>query len=479
MARSSPRRTVDRDGMTVEQLARNSQATVWRTTEVYVKRHPTLAVLMFISIALLCLAFLRDSAWSIYGYVAFSILGTKLFLSLLPPKKWKGRVEDLPTVGVVVTVYNEDPAFLRQCLDSLIVQSCRPTRIVVIDDCSNDLASLEVAQEYERHFPGVVTAVRQEVNKGKREGLARGFRIMQDDCEVFLGVDSDTILEYRAVENGLRPFLDPKITASTGVVLAANHEKNMLSRIIDVRYINAFLTERAAYSRLGSVLCVCGSLAFYRATSVLPRLDGFLNQMFLGQKATVGDDRHLTNLCLLDGRVVLVENSICHTVVPEKVNHYLRQQVRWGRSFFRESLWVLQNRKPSCVPWWLTLVELGQWFVLTIVLVYMIAIHPFLTGDFNLWEYLVFVALMAVSRSVRYFDVVRPTQSMWSVARSFAVTPLFGFLTFFVVMPMRVWALCSLKNTRWGTRKAVEVSLADAPAEKSTKEDAEQKVGAS
>src|SRR5690606_17346287 len=164
--------------------------------------------------------------------------------------------------------------------------------------------------------------------------------------DVFVCVDSDTILEPTAIEEGLAPFSDPRTTASTGVVVVANHEKNLLTRLVDVRYINAFVGERAAYSRFGSVLCVCGSLAFYRADVVLRHLDDFLNQRFLGDIATVGDDRHLTNWCLSEGRVVLAENSIAHTAAPQRWGHYLRQQTRWGRSFFRESLWVLRHRSP-------------------------------------------------------------------------------------------------------------------------------------
>ena len=31
------------------------------------------------------------------------------------------------------------------------------------------------------------------------------------------------------------------------------------------------------------------------------------------------------------------------TAVPERLNHYLRQQSRWNRSFFRETLWCLRT----------------------------------------------------------------------------------------------------------------------------------------
>jgi hyaluronan synthase len=241
-------------------------------------------------------------------------------------------------------------------------------------------------------------------------------------------------------------------------VVVANHEKNLLTRLVDVRYINAFVGERAAYSRLGSVLCVCGSLAFYRADVVLRHLDAFLGQTFLGQVATVGDDRHLTNWCLTEGRVVLAENAVAHTAAPQRWGHYIRQQTRWGRSFFRESLWVLRHRSPRILAWWLTLVELTQWLVFSTILVYIVVVHPMLTGSVLLGEYLLFVAVMAMARSVRYFDVKRVNQSRSSRLHSFLVSPVYGYLAIFVMTPLRLWSLLTLRRSVWGTRgSGVEV----------------------
>ncbi|MCX4706991.1 hypothetical protein OG252_00200 [Streptomyces sp. NBC_01352] len=72
---------------------------------------------------------------------------------------------------------------------------------------------------------------------------------------------------------------------------------------------------------------------------------GVLNQRFLGRLSTFGDDRHTTNYCLLTGKAVLQANAVAWTLVPENVRHYLRQQVRWNKSFFRESLWIIRVGK--------------------------------------------------------------------------------------------------------------------------------------
>lgn len=385
--------------------------------------------------------------------------GLKLFLSLLPQRWWPAP-DPSKRVGVIVTIYNEDPELLRRCLDSLLTQTFPPHRIVVVDDHSTDLAAYEIASHYAA-LDARIQIARQPVNLGKREALAVGFRTMADDVDVFLCVDSDSVLERNAIHEGMRPFRSRGVAAVTGIVLPSNYDANIVTRLQDVRYANSFVTERAAYSRLGSVLCVCGALAFYRASIVSQHLDDFLGQTFLGRPATVGDDRHMTNLCLTHGRVVLAPQSISHTAVPERFGHFVRQQARWGRSFFRESIWALRHLHPWRVAWWLTLIEIAQWAVFSTILIYVVIVHPIVTGDVLVVQYVVFVGAMALARAVRYFDVSRRRQRLMSRIWSFMVAPLYGYMALFVLLPLRFYSLVTLRTTKWGTRQAVEVMADD------------------
>lgn len=425
---------------------------------VSVQRHPLVATLLFGLVALLVTASWWDEGiLSIYGVVVFSILGTKLFLSLLPATKYRAVSPGEIRAGGVVTIYNEDPASLRRALDSLLAQSHPFEAIVLVDDASSDRAAVDICHEYAARQPEVFAVIEQPVNMGKRHALAAGFRLLEGRVDVFVGIDCDTTLQPNAIAEGLRPFTDEDVMAATGVIVASNHERNLLTRLIDVRYINGFLSERAAYSKLGAVLCVSGALAFYRASVISPNIERFLEQRFMGEIATVGDDRHLTNLALTQGKVVLAENCIGSTAVPERFGHYRRQQLRWGRSFFRESWWALRNHPATTVAWWLTLIEVMQWFVFTNLIVFMVVVQPLLTGRFLLGQYLVFVGLMAMARSVRYFDMIRREQSTWSRAVSFMVTPIYGLMNLFVMLPLRLWSLLTLKSSGWGTRATTEI----------------------
>ena len=288
----------------------------------------------------------------IHGWVGASYVGTTL-LGLLIVKvviarrartnmraPRHSRVPDL-SVCIVMPLHNEDPDLAVAGVRSMIHQTRPPQRIHVIDDGSSDDAAASAVEAVLRAEAGRSTGVDWQVtrlprNVGKRNAMAVGFRAAPH-VDVFLCVDSDTVLDPAAIEHGLRPFGDPEVSAVAGLVMALNWNRNLLTRLIDLRYTSAFLAERTAYSYFGAVLCCCGSLSFYRASVIRQHLDDFVDQQFLGQVATFGDDRRLTNHALRAGKVVLAEESRAEMAVPERFGHYLRQQVRWNRSFIRES----------------------------------------------------------------------------------------------------------------------------------------------
>ncbi|GAA0964056.1 hypothetical protein [Actinocorallia libanotica] len=254
-------------------------------------------------------------------------------------------------------------------------------------------------------------------------------------------------------------YADEKVTGATGMVLAYNYKVNVLTRLIELRYANAFLYERAAYSMLKSVLCCCGSLAAYRGWVVHKYLDDFRTQMFLGQPAGVGDDRRLTNYCLMEGQVLIQTSAIAETAVPERMNHYLRQQSRWNRSFFRETLWCLKTfplRRP--MAFFLSFVEIATWLVFTCTLLYSLVVFPILHGRFLLAQYAIMIVCFGYLRSVRYPDLPRPGLNLLQKLGIFLMAPLYGLMHILLLLPIRVWSLMTLQTSSWGTRKQVEVA---------------------
>ena len=362
-------------------------------------------------------------------------------------------------VSLVMPLHNEDPTFAVAAIKSMLGQTQLPHHIHVVDDGSTDgSAAIEAVQAAldELAEPGTWTVSRFARNLGKRHALAHGFRA-DPAADVFLCVDSDTVLDPHAIEEGIRPFADPRVASVAGVVSAQNWSRNILTRLIDLRYISAFLSERAAYSVFGAVLCCCGSLAFYRADVVRDNLDDFLDQRFLGSVATFGDDRRLTNYALRAGKVVLCESSRASTGVPERLGHYVRQQLRWNKSFVRESMWVLGTFPLKASAFWLTLCEVLAWVLVSTLFIVSLAIWPFTDSSPSLWGFAGLVALAAYARNAAYLQDTHADMRRRDRIAVFLLAPLYGILHIVVLTPIRVWALLTLADTAWGTRSEVEV----------------------
>ncbi|MEU6342199.1 glycosyltransferase [Streptomyces sp. NPDC046977] len=409
-----------------------------------------------------------------YGLAVGALLGAKLLLSIPRPRRTRTQAQRaLPSLTVhgVVTVYNEAPAMLRRCLESLLAQTRRPASLTVIDDCSRTRDAEHVVDQLRPAFTeaGIdLQLIRFPVNRGKRHGLAAGFSA-QPKADVYLAVDSDTVLAPHACAELLRPFARRRVHSVTGLVLAHNRARNLLTRLIDMRYVNAFLGERVAYSRLGSVLCACGSLAMYRGWVMRKHLDDFLQQRFLGQPATFGDDRRLTYYALAEGQSLIQPTAVGWTDVPETLSHYVRQQIRWGKSFIREgAILVPKLRFITRAFWWLNLVELLTWLGFTAGLLTALgltAVHP--AGLQILGGYAVWVCAMAWLRSVHYLRSA-PGVPLGDRLGTFAAAPLYALLNLCLLLPLRLYSLATLRRNGWGTRGAVEIG---APAEQLADDD--------
>lgn len=409
-------------------------------------------------------------SWTGASYVGSTMLAVLLAKLVIARRELARRRPETPAaaphlrVCAVVPLHNEDPALAVAAVRSLVEQTRPPSRIHVVDDGSSDGAAAARAvvlylREVDRTRGRIAWEVtRCEDNRGKRHALATAFR-SAGDTDVFLCVDSDTRLDPDAIEHGLRPFADPEVAGVAGLVMAMNWRRNVLTRLIDLRYVSAFLSERAAYSYFGSVLCCCGSLSFYRSEVVLANLDDFLGQRFLGQAATFGDDRRLTNYALRAGRVVLAERSRAETAVPERLSHYLRQQVRWNKSFIRESTWVLGTFPVGHPAFWLTLCEAVAWLVVGGLMFIGTASVPLLFGVRGLLALVLLTAAAAYARTATYLEGQRRDVGRLDRLAVFAIAPLYGALHVLFLLPVRAWALLTLRRTAWGTRTSVEVRL--------------------
>jgi hyaluronan synthase len=361
------------------------------------------------------------------------------------------------SVAVLIPFYNEDPELLRLCLLSVLAQTRRPDEVVIVDDGSLDLGGSHIADGFCE--PGRVQLLRHIENRGKRESL--GTALAATTALLIVTVDSDTVLDPDALENAIHCFNDPTIMAVAADVRAFNARRNLLTRMQDIQYAQSFCFQRASQSVLSTVMCCCGSLAFYRRRILDDNLSTFLNQKFLGAHVQYGDDRRLTNYALREGRVIFQATSRASTAVPENLRHFFRQQVRWTRSFIRESLWAMTRLSWKTVRPWLALGDLALWGPLYACYFVWLGYRGFTANTFLLALLLSFLCVSSVVRSWRAAS--RRNLRFWRIPCLW-LSPIVGLLHMILAPFVLVFACLTLRSEAWGTRRVIEVFANGDPA---------------
>lgn len=279
-----------------------------------------------------------------YSIVAASFLLTRyLFGSFYRPVPIDK--DFTPGVTIIIPCFNEEQ-WIQRTITGCINQDYPVDKleVIVVDDCSNDNSLARIKEiveelkvtEYRYDIEARLRYVRQEQNAGKREALAKGTVMAKHELVVF--VDSDSFLDPFAIRNIVQPFKDTKMGGVSGRTDVANTYTNALTKMQAVRYYIAFRIMKAAESYFDAVTCLSGPLSCYRKDLVLKYLDAWLNQQFCGEKATFGDDRSMTNFILKENRTGYQDTAVCNTIVPNNYSVFLKQQMRWKRSWLRESL---------------------------------------------------------------------------------------------------------------------------------------------
>lgn len=321
----------------------------------YSRRHSSRFAVPFVSFLLficLCIVLMRTESivyfkfnkyLYLYSIIASTFLLIKyVFGALYRPVKIDANYT--PGVTILVPCFNEE-TWIRRTILNAMDQFYPPDKleVIVIDDCSTDHSVERIRETIEeiQSKEGPETAERihyivQPVNQGKREALVAGAR--QAKHELVLFVDSDSFLNPYAIRNIVQPFKDARCGGVSGRTDVANTYTNSLTKMQSVRYYIAFRIMKAAEGLFDAVTCLSGPLSCYRKDLVLRYADDWLNQRFLGHKATFGDDRAMTNFILRHHRTDYQDTAICYTIVPNDYDVFLKQQMRWKRSWLRESL---------------------------------------------------------------------------------------------------------------------------------------------
>lgn len=378
------------------------------------------------------------------------LMSRYLFGALYRPKKVDP--DFTPGVSVIIPCFNEEK-WIQRTIQSCINQNYPADKleVIVVDDQSTDgsveqikdiIGRLTKAEDSRYNISERISYIVQPQNAGKREALAAGVKVAKHEYVVF--VDSDSFLDPFAVRNLVQPFKDPKMAGVTGSTDVANTYTNALTKIQSVRYYIAFRIMKAAESYFDCVTCLSGPLSLYKKELVLEYLDQWLNQTFLGQKATFGDDRALTNLMLRHHRTYYQDTAVCSTIVPNDNKVFLKQQMRWKRSWLRESFTAgtfIWKKEPFAAVFFY--VGLCVPILAPLVVIYNLLYVPITTFAFPT-TFMVGMLMMAMMMSSAQLFLRKST------------TWIFGFVFCLYYEAVLLWqmpiAILTFWKSTWGTR---------------------------
>ncbi len=382
----------------------------------------------------------------LWAAMGFLLTGFRTILWLRYRPLPQATFDEAPMMSVIIPAYNEGP-MVRKSIVSVASAHYPHGRleILVVDDGSKD-DTWEHIQSCAREFPDLVRPFRLPHNSGKREALAMGFEHACGD--VFVTIDSDSVIERNALLALAGPLRDPRVGAVSGRVGVYNRDGGLIPRMLHVRFILSFDMLRAAESGYRTVYCCPGALTAYRADLVRAVMNDWRNQRFLGAVCTTGEDRALTNWVLMRGYDTLYQSSaLVKTMVPENYSKLCRMFLRWDRSYIREELRFLRIvwkrpfrlRMIAMVERTITNLRYPINYASLGLIVMFIASRPQMLPRF-----LLSVGIMSLFYTAYFLRTERSMHFFYGV--------LYAFFSTFALFWIFPYAVCTVRARSWLTR---------------------------
>jgi hyaluronan synthase len=370
----------------------------------------------------------------------------------------QAAVLDQMKVTVVVPCYNEAPELLDRTIFSLFSQSRLPDHVIVTDDGSK-IDYTEVRQRWESLSGHGIkfTWIRQD-NQGKKHAQATAIRA-DFGADIYVTIDSDSALEHRALEEGLKPFADERVTSVAGLESAFNFSRNTLTRSMAARVLIFQLYAMSAQSvARGQVLINPGAFSLYRGWLIRKVLDSYVNELWFGMPVRLGDDTMLTFYSLMYGRAVHQPSAFAFNVYPETLSQHLRQWTRWMRGSTIRTLWRIKYLPKRSYGWIFSVWQ--QWAFYTSVAITIAIPLAWPATERLLYAGAIALVLWPTTIGIRWATVWRSDVTLRTKLWSFILLPFAALWYMLVLRQIRFYGMATCHKQGWVTRvRGAEVEI--------------------
>jgi hyaluronan synthase len=360
------------------------------------------------------------------------------------------------SVSIVIPEYKEPQAVLTRVLESIRSNSGSIEEVIIAVD-SRDENNLQFLRNYEKSFSKLQTIVVKK--KGKRAAEAVGIKKAKGEIVVIM--DSDTVLSNSdTIAELIKPFKDPWVGGvTTAQRINMNPHNDLRKRFSDWMENMRCLLSFPAMSVKGVVGCLPGRCIAFRKENILPYIDTeFLNERFRGVRCETGDDRCLTNIVLRHGfKTVYQSTAKVLTDVPKSWRLYIKQQLRWIRSTRRETVanlkWMVRK------PFILSLIFLSD---ILIPIFFAITVINMFLNIFFAYDIILVAQGTALQASLAALFVgilgaiisigLRQAPHLRNNWNEIKILPLYVLWGTFVLTPLCIYGLLTMKSQKWMTR---------------------------
>lgn len=441
-----------------------------------------------VAIKLYLLIFVVDLLIGLYSFITICVLFTVLLFTYLkfrdPYLKAQGKtsLNGSPLVSVIVAVKNEE-GNIRNCVQAILDSTYPKREIIVVNDGSTDRTPL-ILDEMRRNSD--IKIIHLSKNMGKKKAIKVATDIAEGDILVM--TDSDITIFPDAIEKTVEIFQnDRSIGAVTahGRVRGAS-EGNVLKKIQDVWYDGQYRILKGMEGSFSSLTCCSGAYTAYKKVAVMPYMERWANDRFMGVDFRFCTDRLLTSFVLGSGPSVesklkpesdislnatgndtlesmkstsdpdlesdkpktlwkVVYSPSIRVLIgpPETFRSLIQQQIRWRKSFIRSIFatgGVYWKRPgPAAIIYYL---QLGLKIIRPFIVLKALILLP-LQGDLISGAFYVTGVLFAGMIYGVEFRLRNPGNSRW------LYRPLMTLLSTFILTWLLPYAAMTIRKSSW------------------------------
>jgi cellulose synthase/poly-beta-1,6-N-acetylglucosamine synthase-like glycosyltransferase len=337
------------------------------------------------------------------------------------------------TVTVTIPTWKENPIWLKRAIESALKAGADE---VIVSYCKGD----EAAQEIVEKFGDRISVLTFERRVPKKVALYESFRRAKGD--IICNLDSDTFLVKSSIIEICKAFdSDPKIggVVPYNIIFNKKHFSGRLSSIVESsrNFINK------AFSVFGNVHVLDSRFCAYRKEAIIPLLDQYLNNRFLGRDVVIGEDKMLTYLLQKSGwKCVMQASAVDYTAAPNNIIGFLKQQLRWARSGY---MYFFRHRLCLKLHWLLTfhiLLYFLSPIIFPAIVLYDVLISP------PLLHMSLLLTVGVVTFGVSLITLFRAKLANLEI--KLKDIPAIAFMGLFILLPLMLYALVTVwKQDSW------------------------------